>query len=96
MEPAPSVPADRVRDDIDERRDVVVGRPLALGDSLDFERRALTRLRSSLGRDHALRRPRLGRGELHRKPALHLPAVGPDRSDLLARVAIDQGATLSS
>ena len=96
VDPAPRVAADRLGDDIDERGDVVVGRALALGDGLDLERRPLPRLRRGFGRDDALGRPRLGRRQLDREPALHLPAVGPDRADLVACVALDHGATLSS
>jgi len=89
VDPAPRVAADRFGDDVDEGGDVVVGRPLALSDRLDLERRSLARLRRGLGRYGALGSPGLGRGQLDRKPAFHAAAVGPDRADLVAWVARD-------
>ena len=89
VDPAPLLP-DRRRDDVDEGRDVVVRRALALGDRLDFERGSLPAGRRGLGGDHALGRPGVGRGQLHGEPALHPAAVRPDRPYFLTGVARDQ------
>ena len=82
--------ADRGGDDVDERGDVVVGRPLALLDRLDRERGPLAAGRGVglAGTTPALGE-RLGDGELDLEPALHLAPLGPDGADLLAGVARD-------
>ena len=86
----PALRTDRGGDDVDERGDVVVGRPLALLDRLDGEPGSLPACPGVLGGHH----PRLGEGLGHRQldlePALHLALLRPDRADLLACVAGDQ------
>ena len=46
-------------------------------------------LGKSLGGDHPLLGPGVGRGQLHGEPRLHPAALRPDGADLLARVAGD-------
>ena len=86
----PSVLADRVGDHVDERGDVVIGRPLPLLDGRDRERRPLAASRRRRRRDPSLGRPGVGRSELDLEPAVHTPLVAPDGADLLSRVAGDQ------
>ena len=81
VNPAAGV-AGGLAEDVDERRQVVVGRALALVDGVDGERRAADRV------ELLLRRPvhRLARRDLDAAPRLHARLVGPERADLRARV----------
>jgi hypothetical protein len=89
MDPAPFRP-DRRGDDVDERGDVVVRRPLALLDRLDAEARPLPAGDRVGRRDDAGVGEGLGDGQLDLQPALHLPPLGPDGAYLLAGIARDQ------
>ena len=95
VEPAPLL-ADRLRDHVDEGRDVVAGGPLALLDRLDRERGALAAGLRGLLRDRALRGPGVGRGQLDLQPGVHAALLGPDGADLLAGVAGDHVLILTS
>ncbi len=81
---------DRRRDDVDECRDVVVGRPLPRLDLLDREACALPAGGSVFGGNDAGFGERLGDRQLDLEPALHLAPLRPDGADLLAGVAGDQ------
>ena len=84
MDPAPRV-ARRLAQNIDERRDVVVGHPLALVNRFDGERGRADRVQ--LGIHRSLHR--LARSDLDAPPRLHARLVSPQRADLGAGVSRD-------
>ena len=83
---------DRLGDLADERDDVVVGRPLDLGDPLDVDARARLERGERLGRDLAAGGLGAGDGELDPEHRLEARRVGPDRAHLGERVARDHRA----
>src|SRR3954469_995954 len=91
VDPAAGRPGAR-RQDVDEGRDVVVGDALALLDRLDRERGGADRLEVAGGRAGHL----LAGRDLDAPPGLHARVVGPQRADLLAGVALDHGAIVST
>ena len=88
MDPAP-VLADRLRDDVDEGGDVMVGHLLALVDRLNRERRVRARSLRRLPRNHPLLSPSLGSRQLHLQPALQLPLRAPNTRHLRPRIPGD-------
>ena len=84
--------ADRLGDLADEGDDVVVGRPLDLGDPVDVDARARLERDERVGRDLAA--GHLGPGDRQLDPEHRLEAggVGPDRAHLRERVAGDHRA----
>ncbi len=90
VDPAAGV-SGRLAQDVDERRDVVVGRALALVDGLDGERRRSDGVELLLGRAlHGL-----ARRDLHAAPRLHPRLVGPQGAHVRAGVARDHLASSS-
>ncbi|CAB5032926.1 unannotated protein [freshwater metagenome] len=77
---------------IDEGRDVVVENLLAFGDLLGRCRRAADRLKIGLGRAVKL----LASGYLNAPPRLKAGGIGPQRANLVARVAIDHARRILS
>jgi hypothetical protein len=89
VDPAPARPGALLQD-VDERRDVVVGDALALLHGVDGEARGADRLEVGRGRPLHL----LARRNLDAAPRLHPRLVRPDGPDLRARVALDHMAEL--
>ncbi len=75
----------------DEGDDVVVRRPLDLGDPLDIHRRPRLEGREGLARHATAGGLRPGYGEFHPKHRLEAGLLGPDRAHLGQRVATDHG-----
>src|SRR4051812_29852296 len=75
--------------DVHERRHVVVRNLLALPDLLHREARAIADGGRVLVRNHPLLGEHVHHRQLHLKPGVELPPLGPHRPHLRARVALD-------
>src|SRR5689334_16175928 len=86
----PTLGAEALRDGVDERREIMVGRLLDLGDALGRRHDRVGADPRDVGGGHGANlRPPVERGELHVEPARELALLRPDPTHLRAGVAGD-------
>ena len=93
VDPAPGL-ADRLRHDVHESGDVVIGHLLALVHRLDREGRPLAHLRRVLLRHQALLGQGVDHRQLHLEPGVELALLGPHGAQLRAGVALDHAPSM--